>query len=140
MIEDCYMTGIIDKINSLYPISDDTIRTLKESMTLCRFPKKYQLIRAGMYCKSAYFIGKGMTRSFWLVNGEEITTSFSCEGGIVFSMDELYYNKMSEEFVETLEDVVAYRISLDKLRRLFETNIELADYSSRRVPAFASLP
>lgn len=50
MIEDCYMTGIIDKINSLYPISDDTIRTLKESMTLCRFPKKYQLIRAGMYC------------------------------------------------------------------------------------------
>ena len=105
MIEDCYMTGIIDKINSLYPISDDTIRTLKESMTLCRFPKKYQLIRAGMYCKSAYFIGKGMTRSFWLVNGEEITTSFSCEGGIVFSMDELYYNKMSEEFVETLEDL-----------------------------------
>ena len=46
---------------------------------------------------------------------------------IVFSMDELYYNKMSEEFVETLEDVVAYRISLDKLRRLFETNIELAN-------------
>lgn len=78
--------------------------------------------------KSAYFIGKGMTRSFWLVNGEEITTSFSCEGGIVFSMDELYYNKMSEEFVETLEDVVVYRISLDKLRRLFETNIELANW------------
>ena len=25
MIEDCYMTGIIDKINSLYPISDDTV-------------------------------------------------------------------------------------------------------------------
>ena len=101
-------------------------------MTLCRFPKKYQLIRAGMYCKSAYFIGKGMTRSFWLVNGEEITTSFSCEGGIVFSMDELYYNKMSEEFVETLEDVVVYRISLDKLRRLFETNIELANWGRRQ--------
>ena len=128
MIEDCYMTGIIDKINSLYPISDDTIRTLKESMTLCRFHKKYQLIRAGMYCKSSYFIGKGMTRSFWLVNGEEITTSFSCEGGIVFSMDELYYNKMSEEFVETLEDVVAYKISLTDLLRLFETNIELANW------------
>lgn len=33
-----------------------------------------------MFCKSAYFIEKGMTRSFWLVNGEEITTSFSDEG------------------------------------------------------------
>lgn len=68
-----------------------------------------------------------MTRSYWLVNGE-ITTSFSCEGGIVFSMDELYYNKMSEEFVETLEDVVAYKIALSDLIRLFQTNIELANW------------
>ena len=104
--------NVIEKINSSYPISDDTIRILKENVTLCHFPKKYQLIKADMFCISAYFIEKGMTRAFWLVNGEEITTSFSDEGGIVFSMDELYYNKPSEEFVETLEDVVAYRISL----------------------------
>ena len=71
-------------------------------VTLCHFPKRYQLIQENRFCKYAYFIEKGMTRSFWLVDGEEITTSFSCEGGIVFSMDELYYNKVSEEFVETL--------------------------------------
>jgi CRP-like cAMP-binding protein len=35
---------------------------------------------------------------------------------------------MSEEFVETLEDVVAYRISLTDLLRLFQTNIELANW------------
>lgn len=81
-----------------------------------------------MFCKSAYFIEKGMTRSFWLVNGEEITTSFAYEGSIVFSMDELYYNKVSEEFVETLEDVEAYQISLTDLLQLFQTNIELANW------------
>ena len=69
-----------------------------------------------------------MTRSFWLVNGEEITTSFAYEGSIVFSMDELYYNKISEEFVETLEEVVAYKISLTDLLRLFQNNIELANW------------
>lgn len=122
------MTNVIDMMSSLYPISDETIQTLKDNVTLCHFPKKYQLIEANKFCKSAYFIEKGMTRSFWLVNGEEITTSFSSEGGIVFSMDELYYNKMSEEFVETLEDVVAYRISLADLLRLFQTNIELANW------------
>lgn len=122
------MTNIIDRINSTYPVSDDTIQLLKENMTLCHFPKKYQLIEADKFCKSAYFIEKGMTRSFWLVNGEEITTSFAGEGTIVFSMDELYYNKLSEEFVETLEDVVAYRISLTDLLRLFQTNIELANW------------
>ena len=119
------MRNIIDKMNSLYPISDETIQILKENTVLCHFPKRHQLIEANKFCKSAYFIEEGMTRSFWLVNGEEITTSFACEGAIVFSMDELYYNKMSEEFVETLEDVVAYKISLTDLLRLFETNIEL---------------
>ena len=118
------MRNIIDKMNSLYPISDETIQILKENTVLCHFPKRHQLIEADKFCKSAYFIEEGMTRSFWLVNGEEITTSFACEGAIVFSMDELYYNKMSEEFVETLEDVVAYKISLTDLLRLFQTNIE----------------
>lgn len=118
-----FMTNVIDKINSVCLLSDDTIQALKESVTLCHFPKKHLLIKENTFCKFAYFIEKGMTRSFWLVNGEEITTSFSCEGGIVFSMDELYYNKLSEEFVETLEDVVAYKISLADLNRLFQTNI-----------------
>ncbi|RHR38143.1 Crp/Fnr family transcriptional regulator [Parabacteroides sp. AF18-52] len=122
------MVNIIDKINSSYPISDTTIQTLKEHVILCHFPKKHQLIKANMFCKSAYFIEKGMTRSFWLVNGEEITTSFAYEGSIVFSMDELYYNKVSEEFVETLEEVVAYQISLADLLHLFQTNIELANW------------
>ena len=122
------MTNVIEMMTSLYPVSDDTIQLLKDNVTLCHFHKKYQLIKANQYSRSAYFIEKGMTRSYWLVNGEEITTSFSCEGGIVFSMDELYYNKMSEEFVETLEDVVAYKIALSDLIRLFQTNIELANW------------
>ena len=128
------MRNIIDKMNSLYPISDETIQILKENTVLCHFPKRHQLIEADKFCKSAYFIEEGMTRSFWLVNGEEkkfIGSFYAygiCEGAIVFSMDELYYNKMSEEFVETLEDVVAYRISLTDLLRLFQTNIELANW------------
>lgn len=62
------------------------------------------------------------------MDGQEITTSFAGEGAIVFSMDELYYNKVSEEFVETLEDTEAYRILLTDLIRLFETNIELCNW------------
>lgn len=122
------MKNVIDKIKSVYPVSDETIRELESRLTLCRFPKKHRLIRENTYSKYAYFIEKGMTRSFWPVNGEEITTSFSCEGGIVFSMDELYYNKASEEVVETLEEVEAYRISLADLTHLWETNIELCNW------------
>ena len=122
------MKTIIEHMRSLCPISDETVEELMKCVTLCHFPKRYQLIQENRFCKYAYFIEKGMTRSFWLVDGEEITTSFSCEGGIVFSMDELYYQKKSEEFVETLEEVEAYRIALTDLIRLFETNLEFCNW------------
>ncbi len=122
------MKTVIEHMRSLCPISDETVEELMKCVTLCHFPKRYQLIQENRFCKYAYFIEKGMTRSFWLVDGEEITTSFSCEGGIVFSMDELYYQKKSEEFVETLEEVDAYRIALTDLTRLFETNLEFCNW------------
>ncbi len=122
------MRHVIEKMREAYPLSDETVRKLLACVERCRFPKKYQLVEAGRYCRYAYFIEQGITRSYWLVNGEEITTSFAGEGSIVFSMDELYYHKISEEYVETLEETEAYRISLDDLRRLFETNIEMANW------------
>lgn len=122
------MRNIINGMRALCPISDESVTELEQVVTLCHFPKRYQLIKENIYCKYAYFLEKGMTRSFWLVDGEEITTSFSLEGGIVFSMDELYYNKLSEEFVETLEEVEAYRIRLTDLTRLFETNLEWCNW------------
>lgn len=92
------------------------------------FPKKYRLVEADKYNGYAYFLEKGVTRSFWMVGSNEITTSFSVAGGIVFSMDELYYGKNSEEFVETLEATEAYRISIDDLNYLFNSNMELCNW------------
>ena len=122
------MKIIIDWMKSLCPISDETIRELEACVTPCHFPKRTLLVREGIYCKYAYFIEKGMTRSYWLVDGEEYTTSFAGDGCIVFSMDELYYNQVSQEFVETLEEVEAYRILITDLRRLWETNLELSNW------------
>ena len=131
------MKRVIETINEAYPISSETEQALKDSVTECHFPKRYQLVKAGAYSKCAYFIEEGMTRSFWLVNGEEITTSFSYEGGIVFSMDELYYNKVSEEFVETLEDVVAYRALARTVSHQYRVGQLGTHYPSKRISAVA---
>lgn len=122
------MDNILAKMKSACTLSDKAIETLRGYLLFCRFPKRHLLIREGIYCKYAYFIEKGMTRSFWLVDGQEITTSFAWEGSIVFSMDELYYGKVSEEFVETLEEVEASRIALTDLRHLFETDLEWCNW------------
>lgn len=122
------MQNIIAKMLSIWPISDATFKSLEDNLTPCTFPKKHRLVEAGKRCREAYFIDTGLTRSFWIVDGKEITTSFSEEGGIVFSMDELYYNRTSEEYVETIEPVSAYSIRIDTLQKLFSENLELANW------------
>lgn len=113
------MTNILNKINSLFPISDDTVQVLKENVTCCRF-LKVSADKSRHILQIRLFHREGITRSFWLVDGEEVTTSFAGEGSIVFSMDELYYGKISEEYVETLEEVEAYRISRATLTHLLK--------------------
>lgn len=119
------MKNIIESIRKQYPVSDLTIKELESYLTPCSFPKRYQLIKEGIYCKYAYFIEKGILRAYWVVDGEEYTTSFGAEECIVFSMDEL---KKSEEYVETLEEVEAYRINIRDLKNLMETNLELCNW------------
>ena len=41
----------IDKIKSLYPISGETAQALKDAVTLCRFPRKHLLVKAGEFRK-----------------------------------------------------------------------------------------
>ena len=125
---DIHMKNIRDKMNLLCPISEDTIQVLEKYVTFMHFPKKFRLNEANKYNGYAYFIEKGITRSFWMVGNDEITTSFADAGGIVFSMDELYYGKESEEFVETLEETDVYRISIEDLNHLLNSNMELCNW------------
>lgn len=120
------MLNIIQRIRHFADVSDGSIAELTRALEPCHFAKRERLIVEGKLANAAYFIERGMTRSFWLVDGEEITTSFSTEGAIVFSMDEIYYGRPSEEFVEAIEDIDAYRIDSQRLKELVTGNLELS--------------
>lgn len=122
------MPTVVSRMRSDWPVGDSSLARLCSHLVECDFPKRCQLVKADTRCRNAFFVESGLTRSFWLVDGEEITTSFSVEGGIVFSMDELYYNRPSEEFVETMEPVKTFRISIDTLQQLLATDIDLSNW------------
>ena len=122
------MPTVVSRMRKACRVSDATLLELAACLEPCSFPKRHLLVVDNARSRYAYFVEKGLTRSFWIVDGEEITTSFSTDGAIVFSMDELYYDRPSEENVETIEAVPAFRIHVGDLTRLLETNIELANW------------
>lgn len=113
-----------------YPVGRESLCRLASMLEARSYPKKHVLVSEGTTTGEAYFIEEGMTRSYWVVDGEEITTSFSTEGSIVFSMDEVYYRIPSQEYVETVEPVKAYALSLDNLRDIITRDIDMANWWS----------
>lgn len=118
--------NIINRILARCPVDEASLTALAAALTSCRFPKRHRLVSDGEARGLAYFIENGMTRSYWIVDGDEVTTSFSTEGTLVFSMDEVYYGKQSEECVETVEPVLAYSIAINDLRRLVTERLDMA--------------
>ncbi len=118
--------NIIIRIRNRCKVDESVLAALAAKLEPCRFPKRTLLVCDGEARGKAFFIETGITRSYWIVDGEEVTTSFSTEGTLVFSMDEVYYGKPSEECVEAIEPVLAYSIRVADLRRIVTDNIDMA--------------
>lgn len=123
------MKNITESIRKLYPVSDKSIEELFSGMKQVFYPKHHILIEGGKKSGNVFFIENGFSRSYCLINGEEVTTWFSREGDITFALNDLYHNTAGFEFVELLEDSELFVISTEKLNRLCETNIEIANWS-----------
>ncbi len=123
--------NIISTMRRYWPVSQESMLMIFGSLKRFEFPRKHLLVGEGFTSGRAYFIERGMTRSYWMENGQEITTSFSTEGAIVFSMDEMYSNLPSEEYVETVEPVTAYAITTVRLQQLVTSRLDLANWWSK---------
>lgn len=118
----------LKRMRQISPISDATANLLSEHLTPCHFDKKEMILEQGRFCRYAWLLEKGLVRHFWLKDGNEIVTSFSIEGHLIFSMDELYYGLRSQENAQTTEAVEAYRIPVKVLNELLATNLELCNW------------
>ena len=110
-----------------YPVSDEALEALVCLFKRFVFPEKTTIIHAGKQDRKVYFIEKGITRSFVLHNGKQITTWFSKEGDAACGSWDLYRNKAGFEYVETLEETTAYSVSIVQLNELYRSYIDLAN-------------
>lgn len=118
----------LQKMRKACPISETTAALLAEHLTPCHFDKREMILEKGRFCRYAWLLEQGMVRHYWMREGNEIVTSFSIEGHLVFSMDELYYGQKSQEYAQAVEPVEAYRIPVKTLNDLFTTHLELCNW------------
>lgn len=122
------LSNIRKSIGGLYPVSEESFEALFGFFVPHRLPARHLLIRGGMIDRNVYFIERGITRSYCLVDGREHTTWFSREGDITFGLLCLYRDEVGFEYVETLEPTLLYSIPIRRLHELYATRIDIANW------------
>ena len=106
------MNKIIESIKKKYPVSNDSIELLTSGFKKHLFPTKTHIISANKPDRNVFFIESGLTRSYVLTDGKETTTWFSKEGDWTYGSLDFLKNKVGFEYVQTLEETVAYSIPI----------------------------
>lgn len=110
---------LIEKLNSLSPLNEalsDKIRTLAKINT---FNTGELILREGQVCNRACLVVKGLTRSYYLNDGMDITSRFMEEGFIVTSWPSYYTQKPGNEFIEAIEPTTMACLNYSDIQQLY---------------------
>ena len=125
------MKDFIEKIRKVYPLSDEALSLFIAETERVSFPKGHLLIRSDVKEKYSYFIIKGYARGFFYKEDRDVTIWFASSGMSLLSMNGYMFGSAGYENIELLEECDLLKISNDALNRLFDRNIELANWGRR---------
>lgn len=118
-------------LDSIFRISDMAKVKLKEHVHEIHLPKGFHLIEEDKIERNIYFLKKGMARAYIQNDGKDITFWFGKEGDTIVSMKNYVANSKGYEQVELLEECQLYELRTTELHRLFEVDIEIANWGRK---------
>ncbi|WLD23859.1 Crp/Fnr family transcriptional regulator [Flavobacterium dauae] len=118
-------------LDCIYPLSANEKELLRQNTEEVTFQKGMLLLQRHKIEKEIYFIKQGSVRAYASTAESEVTFWFGFEGSAVFSMNSYVNNEKSYEDIELLEETVFYKIHADVLQKLYQTNIEIANWGRK---------
>lgn len=110
---------MIDKMNSLSPMKGEIADRIRSFGKIETYGAGDFILKEGQICKKACLVVKGLTRSFYLNDGVDITSRFMEEGFIVTSWISYYTQQPGNEFIEAVEDTTMACINYTDIEKLY---------------------
>lgn len=88
-------------------------------------PKGHLLLRPGGVCQHLYFIERGLTRTYYLKDGKDITDWISPQGSIAVSIISFLTHQPDIRGIELLEPSFLWAIAHSDLERLYSRHHEI---------------
>ena len=113
---------------SLVNFTADEWEIFRNALSVKKIAKKDFYIKKGEVCKDVSFITKGGFRSYYIIEGKEITSFFSFENEYVTDYESFLLKKPSLLYTQAIEDTELLVLSYDKMQQLYKTGSNAERY------------
>jgi CRP-like cAMP-binding protein len=114
------MQSFFTFISTITPLSPESHEAMSDVLQRMDLPKGHDLLRPGAICHYLYFIEKGLTRTWYLKDGKEVTDWISAEGSMAVSIISFLTHQPDRRGIELLEDSTFWAISYTELEKLYK--------------------
>lgn len=111
--------ALLQICNAITPMQANVVADIEQALEYKFLKKKDLLLKEGQVNKHIYFIEKGLIRSFYTEEDNEITTWFMKENDLIISVKSFFIQAPSTESLEAIEDCDLYYISHKSLNELY---------------------
>lgn len=117
--------GFFEMVAPHVKLGAESRQVLLANMVKESLPKGYVLVPVGGICRNVHYMEKGLTRTFYLKEGKEVTERFSAENSFTCSMTGYLNNAPDGRQIELLEPSVIWSLPYEKLEKLYDEHREI---------------
>ncbi len=113
------MNQFFETISEFATLSSESKQELALRLKKLELPKGYVLVNPGAVCNYVYFIEEGLSRTFYLKAGKDVTDWLSAENSFACSIVSFLTRKPDIRGIELLEPAVLWALHHDALEQLY---------------------
>lgn len=114
------LAPLFTMLNGLKPISTELRSALEKNFKAEQIKKGSMLLHEGNVCKSLWFLGDGLLRSYHNIGDKEITSRIMFNDHIVISAGSFFTQTPATESIEALAESTLATLSYDALGHIYE--------------------
>lgn len=111
--------------DAAYQLSAESKAALAAHIQINEFKAESYILKPGNTANHACFVERGLARSYYIKDEQEVTTKFLPKGSFITSIFSFYSQKPGKEFIKTVTSTTLCCLHYNDLQKLYKEHIEI---------------
>jgi CRP-like cAMP-binding protein len=127
------MDKFFETVSQFTTLSDDSKQELSNHLKKLELPKGHIIVRQNTICNYLYFIESGLTRTYYIRDGKDVTDWISSENDFACSIISFITRLPDRRIIELLEPSILFSLHYNDLETLCSTYHDIEHFFRKLV-------